>query len=205
MIAFLFTAVGISLSGVLAPGPITAATLAIGTRSRHAGLAVALGHIAVELPAVVLLVVWLGGYMELPAVRATIGIAGGAFLIVMGVQLLLQARDPQSESAGMEQRHPFVTGALLTATSPYFWIWAATVGLTLTGEAATIGLLALVLFALVHWLCDLSWLEVLSQAGYRGSKAFGPKSQQTIAAVCGVALLGFGLKFFYDAGVAICG
>lgn len=37
-------AAGISLSGVMAPGVITAATLAAGTRNPHAGALVAVGH-----------------------------------------------------------------------------------------------------------------------------------------------------------------
>lgn len=200
MVDFILTAVGISLSGVLAPGPITAATLAAGMRSRHAGLLVALGHMAIELPAIVLLILGLGGYLESPRVRAGIGAAGGAFLLLMGFQLLLSLRQSHAESDAPAGRRPFWTGALLTVTSPYFWVWGATVGLTLTGQALQFGLLALALFALIHWVCDLGWLELLSQAGFKGSQVFGQRSQQLVSAVCAVMLLGFGLKFLYDAG-----
>jgi hypothetical protein len=61
----------------------------------------------------------------------------------------------------------------------------------------------LALFALVHWACDLGWLEVLSFAGFKGSQAFGDRSQQVISLVCGVMLLGFGVKFVYDAGMGL--
>ena len=37
LLGLMFTIVGISLSGVMAPGPVTAATLAAGQRNRHAG------------------------------------------------------------------------------------------------------------------------------------------------------------------------
>lgn len=50
MTGFILTVVGSSLSGVMAPGPITAATLAAGERNRHAGTWICIGHIAVELP-----------------------------------------------------------------------------------------------------------------------------------------------------------
>lgn len=63
MIGFLVTTVAISLSGVMAPGPITAATLAAGTRSRHAGVLVALGHLVIELPLVLLLVAGIGKFV----------------------------------------------------------------------------------------------------------------------------------------------
>lgn len=200
MVEFILTAVGISLSGVLAPGPITAATLAAGVRSRHAGLLIAIGHMAIELPSIVLLVIGLGAYLESPRLRAGIGLAGGAFLLLMGFQLLLSLRQSRQETAGHAGRRPFWTGALLTATSPYFWVWGATVGLTLTTQAIEFGLSALVLFALIHWACDLGWLEVLSQAGCKGSQVFGQKGQQFVSAACGLALLGFGAKFLCDAG-----
>jgi threonine/homoserine/homoserine lactone efflux protein len=205
LVGFICTAFVISLSGVLAPGPITAATLAAGTRTRHAGLLIALGHLAVELPAIVLLMVGLGSRLQSPGVRAGIGLAGGAFLLLMGFQLLRSLRSPQDNLDGSAQRHPFWTGALLTVTSPYFWIWGATVGLTLVTQAIEIGLLALVLFALVHWLCDLGWLEILSQAGFKGLQVFGQRGQRVVDAVCAVMLLGFGCKFLYDAGIGLLG
>jgi threonine/homoserine/homoserine lactone efflux protein len=55
MTSFICTIVGISLSGVMAPGPITAATLAAGERNRHAGAWICVGHILVELPLIVIL------------------------------------------------------------------------------------------------------------------------------------------------------
>jgi len=59
---------------------------------------------------------------------------------------------------------------VLTGGQPYFLLWWATVGLTLTNHAMEWGVLALGLFALVHWMCDLGWLEVLSFAGFKGSE-----------------------------------
>jgi len=57
------------------------------------------------------------------------------------------------------------------------------------------------LFALVHWMCDLGWLEVLSYAGFKGSQALGDRIQKAISTICAVILLGFGLKFICDAAI----
>ena len=62
MITFLLTATAISLSGVLAPGPMTAATLAAGTRSRHAGAIIALGHGVVEFPLMLVIIAGREGF-----------------------------------------------------------------------------------------------------------------------------------------------
>jgi threonine/homoserine/homoserine lactone efflux protein len=199
MLAFLLSTVAISLSGVMAPGPITAATLAAGARSRHAGAMIALGHAVVEMPLILLLVVGLGRFLESPAARMGIGLAGGVVLVFMGVQLLLSLRNGNTGAEASVQRHPLVIGMVLTAANPYFLVWWATVGLALASKAMAIGVLMLAAFALVHWLCDLGWLEVLSLAGFKGAEVFGRRAQVAVSAVCGMMLLGFGMKFVWDA------
>ena len=199
MFGFIFTAVAISLSGVMAPGPITAATLTAGSRWRHAGAVIGLGHIAVELPLIVLLVAGAGTFFQSAPIRAGVGLAGGAFLLLMGTQTLLNVRNDNGASDAPVQRHPFWIGVVLSGANPYFFVWWATVGLTLTTDALQYGLLALVLFAIVHWLCDVGWLELLSVAGFKGSEWFGRRSQTTIAVICAVAFIGFGLRFVWDA------
>ncbi len=200
---FLLTIVGISLSGVMAPGPITAATLAAGANSRHAGAWVCAGHIAVELPLIVLLAGGLGAFLRSEVIRAGIGLAGGVLLALMGLQLLASLRKPNPAATASVERHPLWIGIALSVANPYFLLWWATVGLTLTSQAMEYGLLVLVLFGLLHWLCDFAWLEVLSYAGFKGSQALGNRSQQIVSAICGVVLLGFGLKFIYDAAIGM--
>jgi threonine/homoserine/homoserine lactone efflux protein len=201
--SFILTIVGISLSGVMAPGPITAATLSAGARNRHAGAWICAGHIAVQLPLILLLAGGLGTFLESQSIRAGIGLAGGILLMLMGMQLLASLRTPETDLAGPVERHPLCIGIVLSGANPYFLLWWATVGLTLTSQAMEFGFLALGLFALVHWMCDLGWLEVLSFAGFKGSQAFGNRSQAVISLMCAVMLLGFGVKFVYDAAIAM--
>ena len=110
MIEFLVKAVGISLSGVLAPGPMTAATLAAGVRSRHAGALIALGHAAIEVPLMVLIVAGAGAVFQIPTVKLGIGLAGGAFLLFMGGQLLAAARTVTEVTEEVDGRHPLRRG-----------------------------------------------------------------------------------------------
>jgi threonine/homoserine/homoserine lactone efflux protein len=203
MLSLILTIVGISLSGVMAPGPITAATLAAGARSRHAGAWICAGHVLVELPLILLLAVGLGTFLESRGVRAGIGLVGGLLLLLMGLQLLMSLGKSEAGSAASVQQHPLWIGIVLSGANPYFLLWWATVGLTLTNRAMEFGILALGLFALLHWMCDLGWLEVLSFAGFRGSQAFGTRSQKVISLICAVMLLGFGVKFVYDAAIGL--
>lgn len=205
MIKFLLKAVGISLSGVLAPGPITAATLAAGVRSPHAGAMIALGHAAIEVPLMVLIVAGAGAVFQVPSVKLGIGLAGGAFLLFMGSQLLGAVRTATVVEEVPDQRHPFMTGVVLTAANPYFLMWWATVGLALATDAITFGVVAFVLFGALHWLCDLVWLEILSLASYTGTEVLGGRLQQAVLLVCGIMLLGFGAMFLKDASIGLLG
>lgn len=220
---FLLGAVWISLSGVLAPGPVTAATIAAATDRRHAGAWIAVGHAAVELPLMGLILLGIGAFFRVEAVKIAIGLLGGAFLLWMGVQTLRHRGDstadptdddpnPSSDPGGPDHavradtpspRHPLWTGVLLTGGNPYFLIWWATIGLALATQAAEFGAIAFAVFALVHWLCDLFWLEALSVATYQGSRLLGPRRQRIVLRVCAVGLLLFGLKFLYDAAVLV--
>ena len=53
LVAFLLEAVLISLSGVMAPGPMTAAAVGAGSESPRAGALLAVGHGIVEFPLMV--------------------------------------------------------------------------------------------------------------------------------------------------------
>ena len=199
LLVFLLSAVTISLTGVMSPGPMTAAALAAGARHRHAGVVMALGHAVVEFPLMVLIIAGVGRFFQIESVKIAIGLIGGGFLVLLGLQMLRDARKPAALAVLTPRRGAFVTGIVLTAGNPYFLLWWATVGLALTTQASQLGLVAFALFGVVHWLCDLVWLEVLSQASFRGARVFSEKSQRFVLGVCGVALLFFAATFVWDA------
>jgi len=200
LVRFLLTAIGISLTGVLAPGPITAATLAAGVRRPHAGAMVALGHAAIEFPLMLLILAGAGTLFASETAKIGIGLIGGIVLLLMGAQLAVAFGKTDSHINKDGGRHPFVTGLALSAGNPYFLIWWATVGLALTTRALQFGPVAFALFAVTHWLCDLVWLELLSFASFKGTEVFGDRVQKIVLAVCAVALLLFGAKFVIEAG-----
>ena len=203
--AFLMQAVVISFSGVMAPGPVTAVTMGMGARNRHAGAWVAVGHGVVEFPLMGLIILGVGRVFEIPGVRIGIGLAGGVMLMVMGVGMFRAFRKSSAVTAEPSPRGPVLTGIVLSIGNPYFLLWWATVGLALATRAAKLGLVAFVLFAVLHWLCDLVWLEVLSWTTHRGSKLLGGRFQKGVLAVCGAALLFFGGLFIFNAGRGLFG
>ena len=199
LLFFLIEVVVISLSGVMAPGPVTAAAIGMGTRSRYAGPLIAVGHGVVEFPLMILIVLGVGRILKLPAAQIIIGLAGGVFLLIMAIQMLKSLRSTEEQQVTVTKSAPVLAGIILSAGNPYFLLWWATVGLTLATTATGIGIGAFAVFAIVHWLCDLIWLSALSWASFKGSVLLGPRGMRIVLMICSAALLAFGLFFIYNA------
>jgi threonine/homoserine/homoserine lactone efflux protein len=200
MLVFLGEVFVISLTGALQPGPVTATAITIGTRNRWAGTLMALGHGIIEFPLIAVIVLGMGKYFQIPKVQIAIGLGGGAFLILMGVQTYLSLKAEADSKPKALHGKPILAGIILSASNPYFLLWWATVGLALANQApAEWGIWAFVLFALTHWFVDLIWLQLLSWASFKGSVLLGRHGLKIVLAFCAAALLGFGIYFIYNA------
>ena len=184
----------------MAPGPVTAAAIAMGARSRHAGVLIAIGHGIIEFPLMILIMLGMDKVLKSTSTQIVIGLAGGTFLLIMAIQMLRSLKGAGDQEAKATKSGPVVAGVILSAGNPYFLLWWATVGLTLATTATQLGIWAFALFAVVHWLCDLVWLEALSWASFKGSVLLGPRGMRIVLMICSAALLVFGLFFVYNAG-----
>jgi len=200
--AFLLEAVLISLSGVIAPGPITAVTVSKGTKSPHAGAMIALGHGIVEIPLMILILYGFGDILKITYIKAIIGLLGGLFLMKMGLGLLKGIKQTKIDSSN-DPRSPLMAGIILSLANPYFLIWWATIGSILIFRSITFGLLGFIIFMILHWFCDFFWCYFLSALSFKGGQFFGKRLQQVLFAICGVFLLFFSTKFIYDAAKTI--
>ncbi len=199
LLLFLAQVLLISCSGAMQPGPVTATTITMGAQNRYAGALLAIGHGIIEFPLMVVIVLGLGRYFEMPKVQIAIGLAGGAFLLLMAVQSLISLAAKAGTEPKAFKGKPVLAGIVLTAGNPYFLLWWATVGLALATQATQWGIWAFGLFALTHWVVDLIWLQTLSWASFKGSVLLGPHGQRIVQAICSAALLGFGVFFIYKA------
>jgi threonine/homoserine/homoserine lactone efflux protein len=196
---FLFQVVTISLSGVMAPGPVTAAAIAMGARNRFAGTIIAVGHGIIEFPLMILIVVGFDRLLKWLPFQIVVGFAGGAFLWFMAVGMLRSLNATEDQQLKITKSGPLIAGIALSGGNPYFLLWWATIGLTLATTATSLGIWAFALFAIVHWLCDLIWLQALSWASFKGSVLLGPRSQRIVMFVCSWAIFAFGVFFVYNA------
>lgn len=200
---FVASVIGISLTGVMMPGPVTAVTVAKGYRSRNAGAFVALGHILIEIPLIVLISLGLAQYLTAVGVRIAISLAGGLVLIWMGFDMFRGA----TRSHYRDKDVPYnsvVAGLITTAANPYFFLWWATVGVALVASARSFGSGGVALLAVVHCLCDLGWLFFVSRAVFKSRRLWTEKAHRVVFSICALILVGFG-AWFIVSGAELAG
>ncbi|MDX1613132.1 MAG: LysE family transporter [Candidatus Promineifilaceae bacterium] len=204
MLPLLGTFFVISLSGALSPGPLTTMAIVEGSRrGRWSGWWLALGHGLVEATyvALIALVLWFGrdALLRQPIVAGLIAVVGGAFLVWMGWTMgrdAWQGRLRLDAQAAERARLGLVpTGALVSLSNPYWWIWWALITPLYIQQSFAWGIIGVAVLYLVHWSSDLGWLTGLSWLTGSGRDLIGPRLYRWVMIVCGVALLFFGLSF----------
>jgi len=194
---FLLSVVLISLSGVMMPGPVTAVTIWNGAQKKTAGALVAVGHGLIEIPIIVLAYLGFASLLDNETLQITLGILGG--LVLMGMAVVSLRSRPSFESQPARSPRGSVTAGLLTtATNPYFYAWWALVGALLLTKASAFGTKGVVAMGAAHWLCDASWLLLVSFVVYKSKKLWTPTVHRVIFGVCALTLAGFGVYFFYS-------
>lgn len=188
------------LSGALMPGPVLAVVVGGAAQwGALAGIAAILGHAAVEVPVVVLLMAGLGALVARPRVLAAIGLVGGLALLLSGADMVRSAAAVgsglQPAAAPMGLVGMALAGAGASLANPYFALWWATVG---AGQIATVGPrspTAWVTFYLGHVSSDFLWYAVVAFAIGSGRQVLGATGHRVLIMACGVALLALGCYF----------
>ena len=192
---FFASAIFISLTGVMTPGPLFAAAVAKGYKDERAGIKIALGHGLVEFPLMALIIVSLDYIFENDMVKLGIGLVGGTLLLFLGASMI---RSRKMVVGGEHEYIPYnsvVAGALTSLSNPYFLLWWATVGAVLILNAEYFGPIIVVVFAVVHWSCDLAWYTFTSFVVFRTKHLWTPLVHEVIFGACGVIMVVFGVYF----------
>lgn len=198
MFLFLLGVVTISLSGVMMPGPMLAVTIARSYRSPYAGALIALGHLIVELPLILLLYSGVAAFLHLTWFRFTLGLLGGLFLIYLSINMF-RSRARKLEDSPDQGYRSFAAGIATSLLNPFFLLWWLIIGAALVLSSTSFGLVGLVLLIAVHWLCDFTWLGGISIAIHRTKHLWGEKTQSAVFTLSSLLLLGFGGWFLWSA------
>ncbi len=189
-------------SGALSPGPLSASAIAIGFKlSVLGGLLVALGHMAVELPYVLILfmfferVVSLINRLEKPlSIVVALFILFFSFdLIATGVKVLISGHVAVSSTLflGETPLAAIMLGVVFTGGNVYFLLWWVSVGFELIRSAQEHGARGFAVMYAAHVWMDYVWLAFLAAAGYALSMFHGYYAVALIS--LGVILLVFGI------------
>ena len=194
MLPVLLTVVVTSLSGVMAPGPMFTMTLAKSYKSPWAGFQVSLGHAVIEVPLILLIYFGAAQFFQDIIVQLVLSVLGGGMILWMGIGLF-RARKEVARGGKDTPYGAFVAGILLSGLNPFFLVWWVTVGSLLLMNFLEFSPQGLVLFIVVHWLCDLVWLSLVSIVVYRTHSLWGLKFQEWLFIACSLLLVGFGCWF----------
>lgn len=194
MLPILLSVVVISLSGVMMPGPMTAVTLAKSYKSPWAGAWIAIGHAVIEVPLILLIYFGFAQFFQISIVRLALSVAGSGMIIWLGISMF-RARTGVVRQGKDLPYNAFTAGILTSGFNPFFLVWWATIGSMLIMRILEFGTMGLIIFIIVHWLCDLVWLTLVSNVIYRTHTFWRPKVQEWLFISCSLLLVGFGIWF----------
>ncbi len=192
LLTFAAIVFAISLSGVLSPGPLFAATLSEGTKNPFSGFRISVGHAVVEIPLIILL--YFSGFYLTELAKATISAVGGLFLLYLAYEEL-------KSEVGERKISGTLAGVVLTALNPYFIMWWLTVGFSLITRSYEFGLTGIFTFILVHEFADFGWLGFVSMTSNRLTRIANLNKylkifSATVFAIFGVYFLTNSLLYF---------
>jgi threonine/homoserine/homoserine lactone efflux protein len=195
---FLISVIFISLSGVMMPGPLFAVTIAKSFKNKVAGVQVSFGHGIVEFPLMFLIYFGFAQLLASSLTQRIIGLIGGFIMIYMGLQMV-KTENKTSEEYEKAKHSALVAGIVTTVANPYFLLWWATVGAVLIMNTTIFGFAGFLIFAIVHWLCDLLWNTFVSITVFKSRRFWTERVQKIVFGFCFMVLTGFGIWFIASA------
>ena len=195
----------VSVSGVLTPGPLFFANLALSKYGGFwSGIKIAIGHTIVELPVIILyslpLIVFSSLNMSLSMFKV-ISFIGGISMIAFGILYVVRNiskidnRPDAVKSSRIE--NPVLVGIFFTGLNPFFFLWWISVGIKLISDSiALLGYpFGIVFLFFVHIWMDYAWLGLTSYFSSRGIKLIRSKYYKLIIVLLTVPLFYYGLNF----------
>ena len=201
MLPILLSMVVISFSGTVMPGPVFAVALAKSYKSPWAGAQVSLGHAVIEVPLILLIYFGFAQFFQNSVVQLVMSILGGGMIIWLGISMF-RARARVVAGGKDLPYSAFTAGILTSGFNPLFFLWWATIGSMLVMKFLDFGTTGLIVFIVVHWLCDLLWYSFVSVLVYRTQSLWDKKFQEGVFIACSLLLVGFG-GWFMVSGIRI--
>lgn len=197
-LAFLGFVLVASISGVLMPGPLTAAVVVRSYSDKWAGAKVAIGHAFVEFPLFVVIALGASVFFEQNVVVVEIiGLIGGAYLLFFAMTMLRDKGFVSDDNVDKDKltKNAVVLGVLTTAMNPGFILWWVMIGSLVITQGLEFGLAVLIVVWFFHWLLDLGWGVALSFGIQKAKQFYASQLREIIRIGCAILILVFGVYF----------
>lgn len=195
----------VSVSGVLTPGPLFFANLALSKYGGFwSGIKIAIGHTIVELPVIILYSIPLIVFSTLNmsfSMFKVISFIGGISLIAFGILYVVRniSKIDNHPYAVKSSRfeNPVLVGIFFTGLNPFFFLWWISIGIKLISDSiALLGYpFGIVFLFFVHIWMDYAWLGLTSYFASRGIKVIRTKYHKLITILLTAPLFYYGLNF----------
>lgn len=200
LIGIFFISLGVGLSGALMPGPLL--TVTINESYRRGFMAAPLlvaGHAVLEGALVVLLVLGLDRLVGNDIFFGVVGTAGGAFLIWMGLGMVVDVRDGrirlELQTQGATRIGPFVAGFTTSLSNPYWFMWWATFGVSWLLLSMDHGVAGVLSFYVGHAMADVLWYFLVAALVITGKRFLSDRVYNCVILACGAFLIVLGARF----------
>ena len=166
-----------------------------------------IGHSILEITIVIGLVFGLQIFLGNSIVQSIIGIAGGGFLIWMGVGMiksipkLTLSFDVKPQKNVIE--NPVIGGILVSLSNPYWTLWWATIGLALITGAKKAGGVGIGVLYIGHILGDFVWYGAIALMLTAGRHYMSDRLYRFIIAICAAFVLFLGAMFISSSVVGL--
>jgi len=196
--AFLGLVLVVSLSGVLMPGPLTAAVVVRSYSDKWAGAKVAVGHAFVEFPLFLVIALGASVFFEQNIMLVEIiGLIGGAYLLFFAITMLRDKEFVSDDNVEGDKltKNSVVLGVMTTALNPGFILWWVVFGSLVISQGLEFGLAVLTIVWFFHWLMDLGWGVAMSFGIQKAKQFYASQLREIIRIGCAVLILIFGVYF----------
>ncbi len=202
----------ITPSGAFSPGPLTIATMAIGSDGGwRKGFMVALGHMLFEFPyvlaismAIATIKPVLEGFIgDIITIVGIIIMLFFAYLTLRDVLIMRSGNSNKEANVYRYVRNPIIIGFLFTGLNTYFLLWWISIGFTLIAMSIAIGVMGIVVMYVSHVWMDFLWLSIIAEASSRGSMVGGGRTYRALMVFFGILLIIFAVNIFLKRFMAI--
>ena len=200
IIPFAASVILISISGVMAPGPLFVANVYYGTKGGlRSGLKMSIGHTIVELPLIILLGVGAFSMEAIPEFREIIAILGALGLFAFAGLQLRGALRARNVTDSTPKYGPVLAGVLLSGLNPFFIIWWLTIGFKLISDSMVLWSFwgIAIMFGLHIWM-DYAWLGTTAHLSGRAMRFLSGRNHRFFIIGISAVLVYFGFSFLVD-------